>query len=854
MKKIYNLVCTAALVCLGINQTQAQCISPTQYPSATITINAVGGSTTNVTTCNYGGEYSVDNFPSAGVYTITSSVGTDYITVTAGLTSTVSLAQGLTSLTVNIPASGIYRIHIAAAGPPACTAQSSCRTISVITPIIPCVAPVASTITASAPVPCPGSTVSFASNVTYTGSVISYQWNTSTVSATGPFVAIPGATLSTYSVLAPTVTTWYNMNITCSAGPSSIAATAASVTPAATTTNSVPYFEGFEGITVNNQLPNCSWKASNLPNICRTYTAATGSYNQAAASGNKFASFRYGTAATGDYFYSNGVQLNAGVTYSSSVKYVTDGLAGWSECNMMYGTTQTTTGLTSIASATGALTNTVYATISGTFNVATSGIYYLAIKGIGTTNPWFLTWDDLSVTAPCSLNTPTVTAASSSTAICAGSSATLTAGGATSYVWSNASTLTATPVSPAVTTSYTVIGTNAASCTNIAVATVTVNAAPVISIASPTAGICSGSSATLTASGAATYSWSNGSATAANAVSPTLTTVYTATGTSAAGCIGTSSSTVTVNANPVVSIAGPTTGICAGSSATLTASGAATYSWSNGSATAANAVSPTLTTVYTATGTSVAGCKGTATSTVVVNPNPVVSIAGSTAVCAGSSATLTASGATTYTWSNGPTTAIIIVTPTANITYTAVASSTNGCTGSASQAITVNALPNVSLTASGAPTVCINTATVALTGSPAGGVITGSNVAGGVFTPGATAGTFVQNYAYTNTVTGCSNTANNTIVVSGCVGLNNVTASANGFVAYPNPTNGVFTLSFTNGLEKQVTVTDLTGKVVYSTTTTTQILDINIANLANGIYSVKVQSNQAIEVIKVVKQ
>jgi hypothetical protein len=783
MRKIYNLVCAAALVCLGINQAQAQCITTSQYPSGTITINAVAGSTTTVTTCNFGGEYSVDNFPSAGVFTITSSIPTDYITVTAGLVSTVSIAQGVTNLTVNIPAAGLYRIHIAAAGPPACTAQSSCRTVNVLTPNVPCVAPVASTITATTPLACPGSTVSFASNVTYTGAVISYQWNTSTVSATGPFTAIPGATLATYSVLAPLVTTWYNMNITCSAGPSSIAATAASVTPAGTTTNSVPYFEGFEGITANNQLPNCSWKASNLPTICKTYTAPTGFYNQAAASGNKYASFRYGTNTTGDYFYSNGLQLNAGITYSASVKYVADGLTGWSEFNLMYGTTQTTTALTSIAAITptAGITNTVYATASGTFNVSSSGIYFMAIKGVGNSTPWYLTWDDLSVTAPCSINAPTVTAASSSTAICVGSSATLTAGGATSYVWSNASTLTATPVTPTVTTSYTVIGTNAASCTNSAVATINVNAAPVVSIAGSTA-VCAGSSATLTASGAATYTWSNGPTTAANVITPTASVTYTAMGTSTAGCIGMSSQAVTVNAAPVVSIAG------------------------------------------------------------------------STAVCAGSSATLTASGASTYTWSNGPTTAANVVTPTASVTYTAMGTSTNGCTGMTSQAVTVNALPTVSLTASSAPTVCVNTATIALTGSPAGGVYSGSNVAGGVFTPGSTPATFVQTYVFTNTVTTCSNTANNSIVVSGCVGLNNVTASANGLVAYPNPTNGVFTLSFNNGLEKQVTVTDLTGKVVYSTTSTSQVLDINIANLANGIYSVKVQSNQSIEVIKVVKQ
>ncbi len=852
MTKIYNLICAAAFVCLGINQGQAQCISPTQYPSGTTNISAVGGSSTTVTTCNYGGEYSVDNFPTAGVYTITSNIPTDYITVTNNVNTVLPGAFGLTTLTVNIPAPGIYRIHIAAAGPPACTTQNACRTVIVVTPIIPCVAPVASTIIASNPNPCPGNNVTLSANVTYTGSVISYQWNTSTVSATGPFVAVPGATLSTYSVLAPTVTTWYNMNITCSVGPSSIAATAVSLSPAVTTTNSVPYFEGFEGITTNNQLPNCSWAASNLPTICRTYTAATGFYNQVASSGNKYASFRYGTNATGDYFYTNGIQLNAGVTYSASVRYITDGLAGWSEINMLVGNTQTTSGLTSIASATGALTNTVYATLTNTFNVASSGIYFIAIKCVGTSNPWYLTWDDLSITAPCSVNTPSVSANTPTTSICAGNSATLTASGASSYLWSNASTLTAIPVSPSVTTSYTVTGTNIVSCTNTAVVTLTVNPNATVSIAN--ASVCGTATGSLTANATGgnppyTYMWSNGST--LTTVSNLTPGVYSSTVTTANGCKTQQSGNVISNPNPSISIAG-STAVCAGSSATLTASGANTYTWNNGPTSAANAVSPTVTTVYTATGTSAAGCIGTTSVSLNVNASPVISIAGSSAVCAGSSATLIASGAPTFSWNTGATTTSISVTPTANATYTAMGTSSAGCVGMSAQSITVNALPSVSLSAA-ANTICINGGTIALTGSPAGGVFTGSNVAGNVFSAGANSGTFMPMYAFTNTVTGCANTTSTSIIVSLCTNLDSKSALV-GLSAYPNPNNGVFTIELANGLNKAIEVMDLTGRKVLNLNSDKNSFNVNLSNLANGVYYVKVISNNNSQVLKVVKQ
>ena len=234
-------------------------------------------------------------------------------------------------------------------------------------------------------------------NLSLTGATsypgMTYQWLSSPTGS--GYTPITTATLATRteSVLA---TTYYQNLLTCGTGTALSSPVMVSI--ALTTTNTVPYFEGFEGISMNNQLPNCSWVASNLPTICRTYTAATGSYNQKAKTGNKYGSFRYGTNTAGDYFYTNGILLNAGTTYYASADYITDGGAGWSNFSLLYGTTQTTTALTAIASATGALTNTVYANINGTFSVSATGIYYVAVKAIGTSAPWYLSFDDLLIT------------------------------------------------------------------------------------------------------------------------------------------------------------------------------------------------------------------------------------------------------------------------------------------------------------------------------------------------------------------------------------------------------------------------------------------------------------------------
>ena len=245
---------------------------------------------------------------------------------------------------------------------------------------------------------------------------LSYQWQSSPT-GTGYTAIVPTASLATTTQTISSSLYFQNV-LTC--GSFTSASTPIQVMVVGTTTNSVPYFEGFEGITANNQLPNCSWMASNLPTICQTYstTPVAPTYNRIPKTGAKFGSFRYGTNTAGDYFYSNGIQLTAGVLYQASSDYITDGLTGWSEFRLLYGASQSTTGLTSIAAATGTLVNTTYSNLSGTFSVSTTGIYYLAVKAIGTSNPWYLSFDDLkldvapSCLAPIAYNNTGITATS----------------------------------------------------------------------------------------------------------------------------------------------------------------------------------------------------------------------------------------------------------------------------------------------------------------------------------------------------------------------------------------------------------------------------------------------------------
>ena len=455
---------------------------------------------------------------------------------------------------------------------------------------------------------------------------------------------------------------------------------------------------------------------------------------------------------------------------------------------------------------------------------------------------------------------PTVGATANPTAICLSQNAVLTATGAAGYIWTpGGNTTNLFTVSPTVTTTYSVQGITAG-CTGSAVVTLVVNPLPSITLTATQPSICPGQSATLSASGAITYTYSSGSP----IVSPTVTTVYTATGTSATGCTNTQTVQVTVNPVPTLTITNSTPTICAGSSASLTAAGTATgYVWNPGALTGTNVTpTPTSTTVYTLTGTNTSGCTVQAQTTVVVIPNPVVTAtAVPTSICVGGTVSLRANGATSYSWNPGALTgATVTPSPTINTTYTVIGT-TAGCTGSAVVTVTVNPLPTITLTAT-QPSICPGqSATLS-----ASGAITYTYSSGSpIVSP-----TVTTVYTATGTsATGCTNTQTVQVTVNPvptltitnstptiCAGSSaSLTAAgtATGYVWNPGALTGtnvtptptsttVYTLTGTNTsgctVQAQTTVVVIPNPVVTATAVPTSICVGGTVSLrANGATS-----------------
>lgn len=308
------------------------------------------------------------------------------------------------------------------------------------------------------------------------------------------------------------------------------------------------------------------------------------------------------------------------------------------------------------------------------------------------------------------VNPSIIVTVSSSQTICSGDSLQLSANGASAYTWSPATGLSSTTgatikASPASNTTYTVTGSSGAC---IGSANVTVSIASSISVTlTPNQAICFGNSLPMTASGATSYTWSPApglsATTGANVIAtPTITTLYTVTGTSG-GCSNTAGITITVNPKPNVTASDDQV-ICLGNITSLSVLGATTYSWSPAtglSATTGSSVnaSPTLTTTYTVIGTNVSGCKDTAYTTVSVSkPNVIVlSEPGghdSIVLCAGDSIKLFALGTNNFSWSPGTSLnqisgSPVIAFPATSTTYSVTGTDANGCTSTSVIKVTV---------------------------------------------------------------------------------------------------------------------------------------------------------------------
>ncbi|MBK7690782.1 MAG: T9SS type A sorting domain-containing protein [Bacteroidetes bacterium] len=418
---------------------------------------------------------------------------------------------------------------------------------------------------------------------------------------------------------------------------------------------------------------------------------------------------------------------------------------------------------------------------------------------------------------------PTVTATASADSICVGGSSVLTGGGAVSYVWNPGGLVGSPTVTPAVTTTYTVTGTNAAGCTATATVMVTVNNTPVVTATASPSIICAGASSVLTGGGAATYTWNPGGLVGSPTVTPAATTIYTVTGSVGAGCSATSIVIVTVNPAPPVTASASPASICTGGSTVLTGGGAATYLWNPGGLVGSPTVSPVVTTTYTVTGSVAGGCSATSVVTVTVNPGiNVTATATPSTICVGSSSVLTGGGGAIYTWMPGGLGGSPTVTPVVTTTYTVTGSNGAGCTGTSVVTVTVVSLNPIIVNTGGVLSVLNGPYTTYQwyrNGTPIAGATNPTH-------------TVVQNGTYEVEVTlnGCTKRSPS-LILNG-VGVNDITL--NGYSISPNPTKDK--LQIHGVIPAEIKILSMDGKVIMEVRNTSEI---SLSSLSDGIYFIQ---------------
>jgi hypothetical protein len=268
--------------------------------------------------------------------------------------------------------------------------------------------------------------------------------------------------------------------------------------------------------------------------------------------------------------------------------------------------------------------------------------------------------------------------------------------GTITYLWSNGATTAS--LTNVVAATYSVIITDANSCTASASATVSQPTALVLNGTAASVS-CSGGnngSVAVTVNGGVfpySYAWSNGATT--QNINGVVANTYTVTATDANLCTVTGTFTVT-SPSPIVSSVTGTNVTCHGEAngtATLTVSGGTTpytFSWSNFQATQ-NLTGLSGGTYYVII-TDANGCTKR-DSVIITEPAAIVlGISNTNVSCNGGnngSVTTTVSGGTgtiTYLWSNGATTANITNATATN--YSVTITDANLCTASASATVT----------------------------------------------------------------------------------------------------------------------------------------------------------------------
>jgi large repetitive protein len=664
-------------------------------------------------------------FCAGGSVTLTASSGASYLWST-----------GATTQAITVSTAGSYTVAVTnGAG---CSATSAARNVIVNSLAAP-------TITFDKPDFCPESNVT----ASVPAGFVSYAWSVSAGSMSGQgtnsiLIQVPGTNPLTVSV-----------TVTDSNGCSATSSATLPVRNFPKPIVSVDVTQVCAGGTAHASVTNGPYSAYFWTVVNGTVVSGAGTSQIAFTPNSGGLMTVHVTAGGADNCSSNSDDVSVAVNTPATPTITAGGATTFCPGGNV---TLTSSSANSYTWSTGEHSQSITVTAAGDYTVTTTDANGCSATSSAT-----------AVSVDPAMGQPTA-AAQGPTSICPGGSVTMTAtgnggNGVYSYQWYNingaisGATSQTYTASPASNQYYYAVVSDSIGCSSTSsnAVVVTVNPNPDATMTAP-ATVCAGaaSSASVADAGAGvTYAWtvtggtldytmSNGAAAFFHSNAGANSVVLHVTVTTAAGCSATSQSTVAVNPLPNATItpSGPTT-FCAGGSVTLTApAGMSVYSWSDGSNGASLIVTTTGT--YHVTVTDANGCSAQSGDVAVtVNSNPTPAITAPNAICSGASgnaSTAAVSGAT-YAWtisggtitSGSGTNAITFTATSGPVSLGLTVTNSTGCSGTASQNVSVNPLPDATITAPGS--FCSGTSATASVPAVSGGsyawTITGGTITGG---------------------------------------------------------------------------------------------------------------------------
>ena len=397
-------VCTSAYTStVSVTTLGLPCTTPVSQPTSLIlggvTASAINGTFTAATP-------TVTSYlivRTNGAIPSTPVDGTTYTVATAALGGTiVSIGSGTTIANTGLTGNTNYAYYIYSFNNTGCTGG----------PLYYTVAPLTASVTT-----CPSTpgtaTVSGLSQVAFNlnwgssfgggANAVTYTLDVSTVNTfTSVIVGSPFVvSTNSVSILGLTANTQYFYRIMASNGCTTVYTSTASVTTPCNAITSLPWTEGFEGITPVGAgiLPSC-WSYLNIAGANPPGTFGSDTYRTPRTGTNLLYSQYSNTARV----FTPGFQLTSGISYDFSFYMKNYNALTPFTMDVAYGSSPTEVAMTNTLLAAYSATNSAYTLFKYTIVPTTTGTYYFGVKSTSpNTTPWYMSFDDftLEITPTC---------------------------------------------------------------------------------------------------------------------------------------------------------------------------------------------------------------------------------------------------------------------------------------------------------------------------------------------------------------------------------------------------------------------------------------------------------------------